>query len=66
MSEQTEVFGMSKEEATRLLIEKEAERMRLENEIEGQRELIKSYREALSKITDQIDQLTIICNKAGE
>jgi hypothetical protein len=66
MSEQTEVFGMSKEEATRLLIEKEAERMRLENEIEGQRELIKSYREALSKITDQINQLTIVCNKAGE
>jgi hypothetical protein len=63
MSEQTEVFGMSKEEATRLLIEKEAERMRLEKLIEEQREYIKSYRDALSKITDQINQLTIVCNK---
>lgn len=66
MSEQTEVFSMSKEEATRLLIEKEAERMRLEKLIEEQREYIKQYRDALSKITDQINQLTIICNKAGE
>lgn len=66
MNEQAEVFGMSKEEATRLLIVKEAERMRLENEIEDQRELIKEYREALSKINDHIDQLTVICNKDGE
>jgi hypothetical protein len=63
MSTQEEIFAMDKPEATALLIQKEAQRMQLETELEAQRELIKGYRDELKKINSQINDLTVICNK---